>query len=438
MSDIPKKYENTEILTLNSVLDLIELGLPRTQYNSFTHFFSKCDLEGKIIINKKLKIYSDFEQIEELSRILAEEAVLRVSTNNIRSLSQDKIINIENIAEISDLDGIDLTLEREKGALATYSLLVSNKNSYIEGIKKISVSVFAGFLLSSGISFNTESKNEQIKNFDIPSTTNSFMLFQNQKIDFMLNSLQKELVRHGGEAKRALSIIKSLDNDEVIALIDFLDSKKLFIDKEEKQIHIYENMINGFYTGINIKNANKIARQVHKYSKEKNIPAEYVLAILKKESDFNQGAYNPSGDFSIAQINYKIWNKEYEKKTKKKLDLVKLKASSDYAIDVMTDILLMHKKYEDTDPLWYARYHSKTKSRKEEYANKLNEFVSQMSKYDISKTIDKINQISKEIANLSNINEEKVGDFKHAVASINNNYDNLTIHRYVANISDYE
>lgn len=115
-----------------------------------------------------------------------------------------------------------------------------------------------------------------------------------------------------------------------------------------------------------------IAKLIEKHSKNYNIDGPLMLAIIQTESNFNTLAKSSTGDFSLAQINYKIWNQELIRLKKEPLDFKKLKTCPDYALKRMAEILqILSIRYEE-DPQWYARYHSKTLKLKKKYAKKVN------------------------------------------------------------------
>ncbi len=115
-----------------------------------------------------------------------------------------------------------------------------------------------------------------------------------------------------------------------------------------------------------------IAKLIEKHSKNYNIDGPLMLAIIQTESNFNTLAKSSTGDFSLAQINYKIWNQELIRLKKEPLNFTKLKTCPDYALKRMAEILqIISLRYEE-DPQWYARYHSKTMKLKKKYAKKVN------------------------------------------------------------------
>lgn len=120
------------------------------------------------------------------------------------------------------------------------------------------------------------------------------------------------------------------------------------------------------------KQAPMIARAIDAASRKYNISPDIFVSIIKTESNFNQAAVSVSGDISIAQINVKVWNKEFKRMKLSLIDAKKLKKSPVYAINVMGRILtIMHDRYSKKDTRWFARYHSNTQKHKLEYLSKL-------------------------------------------------------------------
>lgn len=110
---------------------------------------------------------------------------------------------------------------------------------------------------------------------------------------------------------------------------------------------------------------------IHTYSKKYQIDPYIMLALIKVESDFDSQAVSATGDYSLAQINYKVWQKEL-KREGIELNFYKLKNNSAYAIEKMALILqILKKRHAKKDPYWFARYHSNTKKFKSKYLLKV-------------------------------------------------------------------
>jgi soluble lytic murein transglycosylase-like protein len=134
------------------------------------------------------------------------------------------------------------------------------------------------------------------------------------------------------------------------------------------------------------KNIDNYAWWVHNYAKKYNLDPFLLLAIIKVESDFNQKAISNTGDYSLAQINYKVWKKELERQGIK-LNYYKLKTNYAYALQTMGYILkTLKEKHAKKDPKWFARYHSNTNKYKLAYYQRVNK---QMAKIKTIQAVQK-------------------------------------------------
>lgn len=117
-------------------------------------------------------------------------------------------------------------------------------------------------------------------------------------------------------------------------------------------------------------------------SKEYNLDPRIILSILYVESRFKQQALSNTGDFSIAQINYKVWEKSFKKINKKSLNFKQLKEDETYAIYRMAEILnFLQSTYSKNDPYWFALYHSSTLKYKNRYIGLLKKPMEKLKKY---------------------------------------------------------
>lgn len=115
-----------------------------------------------------------------------------------------------------------------------------------------------------------------------------------------------------------------------------------------------------------------IASAINKSSKKYGISPDIFLSIIKTESNFDQKAVSPTGDISIAQINFKVWNKEFKRLKLPAINEFRLKTDPVYSISIMGKILSICKtRYSHKDPQWFARYHSNTTKYRTVYLNKL-------------------------------------------------------------------
>lgn len=136
------------------------------------------------------------------------------------------------------------------------------------------------------------------------------------------------------------------------------------------------NSISRMISTIQPKLANKkkltIAKAIHEISETYKIDPKILIAIIDAESEFDNSKVSPTGDYSVAQINLKVWTNGFQKIGFKKLDVKRLKTDEVYAITKMSQILKSIKdRYGKKDKRWFARYHSHTSKYKNIYYVKL-------------------------------------------------------------------
>lgn len=125
----------------------------------------------------------------------------------------------------------------------------------------------------------------------------------------------------------------------------------------------------------------KLARFITKTAVKYNLDPRLMVAIINTESKFDRNAYNPSGDYSLVQINYRIWKKEFKKRKLRPLDKKKLVYNEDYAIDRMGEILsILKREYSRKEKLWYLRYHSATDKYQKRYLRHLKKEIAKIIK----------------------------------------------------------
>lgn len=163
-------------------------------------------------------------------------------------------------------------------------------------------------------------------------------------------------------------MIKNLIFVIICLLLSIVPNKSLAAGKDFKQVKEVAKELAPHADDIE-----HYAWWVYTYSKKYKLDPYLLLAIIKVESNFNQRAISSTGDYSLAQINYKVWKKELKRKGIK-LNFYKLKTNYAYALETMGYILKTLKdKYGSEDPQWYARYHSNTYKYKNNYYNKVNQ-----------------------------------------------------------------
>jgi len=115
-----------------------------------------------------------------------------------------------------------------------------------------------------------------------------------------------------------------------------------------------------------------IAKAIHEISSSYKIDPKILIAIVDAESEFDNSKVSPTGDYSVAQINLKVWKNGFQKIGYPKLDVKRLKVDEAYAIMKMSQILKSLKdRFGKKDKRWYARYHSHTPKFKNIYYVKL-------------------------------------------------------------------
>lgn len=131
-------------------------------------------------------------------------------------------------------------------------------------------------------------------------------------------------------------------------------------------------MIKKITPSLKIYNRQKIALLINNITKKHHLDPKLMIAIIDTESEFDNAKISTTGDVSLAQINLKIWNKEFDRLGQKKLNKVRLRNDTFYALTKMAEILnILKSRYAQKDKLWFARYHSSTEDLKHIYNLKL-------------------------------------------------------------------
>ena len=130
---------------------------------------------------------------------------------------------------------------------------------------------------------------------------------------------------------------------------------------------VISKMIEVVQPNINKEKRSKIALALYQASTKYSVDPKIMVAIIATESNFNNAAVSISGDISLAQINTKVWDAEFNRLGFSKLDKKLLKKDEAYALNKMAKILSILKNRHSKDAKWYAVYHSKTKKFKNVY-----------------------------------------------------------------------
>lgn len=139
-----------------------------------------------------------------------------------------------------------------------------------------------------------------------------------------------------------------------------------------KQSFLVANMIAVVQPEMNEARRDEMAAMIAKVSKKFNIKPEIIVSIIDTESNFQTNMVSSTGDLSIAQINVDVWNKEFARLNLPVIDKERVVEDLEYSLSFMAEILSVLKmRYADTDPCWFARYHSSTPKFKNDYFQKL-------------------------------------------------------------------
>ena len=130
---------------------------------------------------------------------------------------------------------------------------------------------------------------------------------------------------------------------------------------------VIAKMIEVVQPNIKAKKRSEIALALYQASKKYSVDPKIMVAIIATESNFNNAAVSVSGDISLAQINTKVWDVEFNRLGLGKIDKKLLKKDEAYALNKMAKILSILKSRHAKDAKWYAVYHSKTKKFKNAY-----------------------------------------------------------------------
>jgi hypothetical protein len=135
---------------------------------------------------------------------------------------------------------------------------------------------------------------------------------------------------------------------------------------------VIANMIAVVQPELDEQERDTIASQMSVAIKKYNIEPQVFVAIIDTESNFQADKVSSTGDLSLAQINVKVWNKEFNRMNLPLMVKEKVKEDQEYALEKMAQILnIIKQRYEKTDRRWYARYHSNTHKYKTDYLHKL-------------------------------------------------------------------
>ncbi len=137
-------------------------------------------------------------------------------------------------------------------------------------------------------------------------------------------------------------------------------------------VNMISKMIKIIQPDLNTKKRKQIALELFKASKKFEVDPKIMVAIIATESNFNNDAVSSSGDLSLAQINTKVWDLEFQRLGLAKINIKRLKKDEAYALNKMGAILsILKARHAKKDTKWYATYHSRTKKYKDLYFKKV-------------------------------------------------------------------
>lgn len=419
---------------LNTEQDLNELlaEIQQKQFNLeytkvLAHYFIKASPSQRKEINNFIKQSPLFDSIQEYLEV---PKVIKVMSKDLKSFPEFYEVQLSEESErlINDSANYEVQLELEKvpGTISEFTEKVSESNtilSQLSGIwdsskKRLVASVVvaailapATFNLSSGIQWN--SLNEH---FSFQSTKKNYAKILNEGLVELSKS----------KSSRLNEVLQDLSDKEMAFFVKNLEKQEETNNTLDKKTLEIQLAIEHYYN-YKVKKSYEIAQSIKVNAQKYNIDPVLFLSIMKVESDFDQSATNASGDFSVAQINYKIWSKAFKELGKEPLDKEKLKTDVHYSIERMAEILsYLSERYSSTDPLWYARYHNWKPKFKLPYAKKVNRQLATLTDLKMDKIAEKLLQMKALALRVAEVEHsvdlEKVETFVAALEEIHLEY----------------
>ncbi len=143
-------------------------------------------------------------------------------------------------------------------------------------------------------------------------------------------------------------------------------------DITRTQVNAISKMIKIVQPDLNNSTRNRIAYSLYMTSNKYKVDPKIMIAIIGTESDFRNEKVSTTGDLSLAQINAKVWDREFTRLGFDKLNSKRLKTDENYALSKMAEILtILKSRHAKKDTQWFARYHSHTKKYKSIYSVKV-------------------------------------------------------------------
>lgn len=371
---------------------------------------------------------------------LPEKAILRYfpRSNKIKVISENPAVNFlikfekEDLNEVrslglssEDMDHIDLDFARSKDSIFLYkkeSSFKTLKNFFNEKTIAAATVFLAGAISASSANLSnyiehskskTNLSTRLIQHSDEPASYEfiSSAISAIEAIsgwDYKLIPLRKEIEKF--VEKYSDGYASFLKNKKISSNIDSID---IF-----SQIKSLPNMSDSDENDAFLK---EIADQIKNVSIATGIDYKIYLSIIKTESSFRQDVISSTGDFSLAQINYKKWDVEFKRLGLNPIDFEKLKTEHGYSIQIMGQILKILKKRHGTDSLWFARYHSSTPSLKKIYADKLNRVIKRLESEESERFYLEVNNLIAKINSNESLSPiPNIENFKNNLIKISN------------------
>lgn len=384
--------------------ELIKEGVLRKS-ESINHFLNWANKQNPEITD----IYAQIYELPEKGDVLFYP---NKNQFDFKSLPENVIIIVpENKRRIyKTLDNDDgfylkLRVEKVKGSLLEYKLIEQNKTfaSFLNSTSYMGSAVALTASISIAVMFSSHLEN-QSKAAINPSGHNQMIQSHSFNVPFMNSYDEASSEIKKGNFGVSLEEITNHDIKLILSLTEDQedDDYSISLNKQEV-ISAIEEIIQPYVKES--KKVHKIAESIFEASQDRKVDYLLFLSIMKVETTtFNQHAVSSTGDISIAQIKPEVWTEEFDRLGKEPLDIKRLKKDASYAIDRMGEILEIQNGYKKKDPLWYARYHSKTPSKKLKYAQKVQKEYLKIKQTQVKEVEEKIDRI---LASLNKIEESE-------------------------------
>jgi len=200
-------------------------------------------------------------------------------------------------------------------------------------------------------------------------------------VSFLLQGCSSKVVKIGTETPEVVtesSVYRTFplmgyNNFSPVNRYSLMPRYQNFTNKQfPKQSFLIANMIAVVQPEMNEEKRDEMAAMIAKISRKYNIKPEIFVSIIDTESNFKMDMVSSTGDLSLAQINVDVWNKEFSRMGLPVIDRERVVSDLEYSLSFMAEILsVLKERFAETDPVWFARYHSNTPKYKNDYYQKL-------------------------------------------------------------------